>query len=1111
MSKFGPETKKGLGSAEGLFRAAGKNSGKIFTDAATAAAKGKVEDLTKKVASAAGVQADAAGKLRVAEAKLAEVRANSKSKASQIAAAEEAVAAAMRKSASATDAAKKAASSLSDAQSKVAQSADQVGAKTGNRFTQSFSKLFKPKEAVEGKLKKVDGDGAGKQVASRFGVGFSGVFGGIASKSAGLFVAGFAAIKSAQVFGSFINDARESAKVARVSEAVIKSTGGVAGITAKSMGDLATAISNKTGADDEAIQSGENLLATFTNVRNGVGKGSDVFTRATAAAVDMASAMNNGVVDANGLKAANIQLGKALNDPVKGVTALSKVGVSFTAQQKEQIKTLVASGNTLGAQKIILGEVGKEFGGAAAAAADPLSRLQTITGNLAEKVGGFLLPTVDKFATFLGDKAIPTIGGLADKIGAYLGPKLKEFGGFLQAEVLPRLKDFGGFIQTEVLPRLQDFGGFVQTEILPKLKEFGGFLVDNVVPAVQNLIAAFTPLAKDVGAAVVSVFEKLAPVVMSLGTSIVGTVLPAIKDFTGWLKDNSTLVGAVAIGVGAMVVAFQAYQLTLTIVGAATKAYAAVQAALNLVMSLNPIGIVLLALVGLAAGLVYAYKKSETFRDIVNAVFGKVRDIAVGVFSAVVGAVKTAIDWVKSNWPLLLGILTGPFGLAVILIARNWDAIKTAAQSALRFVVNKVLEFAGNILNAAAKAFGWVPGLGDKLKGAKTEFQKFRNSVNTSLGGINDQTIQITPIVLAAQQARRTSVDKRLGNRPIGLAAGGGVFGGERGKDSVPALLMPDEHVWTTRETAAVGGHGPMKRLRQAALAGELRGFAAGGGVTVKTKFPPTDAFAANVTRVAVAVAKPMAQTLGNQFAASLASMGPSGPPGSVHTFRGKKLNTRTIGMLLNAEKILGAAFHITQGSYSTSVAASGGTHSGGGAMDTNGPRGWGLAQSALRRAGFAAWHRTPAQGPWGHHIHSIAIGDSSASPSAKRQVQSYLRGGNGLGGGIGNKSSASQRASVQSRLDRLGVNGMAMGGPVGKFAKSLLFDNAGYLPTGKSVVDNQTGKPEPLTRTDQAMNLTPEAARLVGKEVGKAISDATFRLTQSGTNGSYLLQMSNG
>jgi hypothetical protein len=77
---------------------------------------------------------------------------------------------------------------------------------------------------------------------------------------------------------------------------------------------------------------------------------------------------------------------------------------------------------------------------------------------------------------------------------------------------------------------------------------------------------------------------------------------------------------------------------------------------------------------------------------------------------------------------------------------------------------------------------------------------------------------------------------------PKTFADGGEVWGGQRGKDSVPALLMPDEHVWTTREVAAAGGHGAMHRLRQAALSGELRGFADGGGVfgRLKKRFDST-------------------------------------------------------------------------------------------------------------------------------------------------------------------------------------------------------------------------------------------------------------------------------
>src|SRR5690349_10310061 len=80
---------------------------------------------------------------------------------------------------------------------------------------------------------------------------------------------------------------RESRKVGAPTNAVLKSTGGVVNVTAKEVGDLATAISRKTGVDDEAIQSGENMLLTFTNVRNEVGKNNKIFDRATQLVTDM--------------------------------------------------------------------------------------------------------------------------------------------------------------------------------------------------------------------------------------------------------------------------------------------------------------------------------------------------------------------------------------------------------------------------------------------------------------------------------------------------------------------------------------------------------------------------------------------------------------------------------------------------------------------------------------------------------------------------------------------------------------------------------------------------------------------------------------------------------
>jgi acid phosphatase family membrane protein YuiD len=244
------------------------------------------------------------------------------------------------------------------------------------------------------KLARVDGSRAGISIGQSLGGGMRvGVFKSIPGIAKGL-IAGFAALKGIQVFGGFIADAQESARVGRLTTQVIRSTGGAARVTADQVGNLATAISNKTGADDEAVQSGENLLLTFTGVRNAVGKGNDIFNQASRSIVDMTAALNNGQVTTEGIKSSSIQLGKALNSPIKGVTALQKVGVSFTESQRDQIKTLVESGHTLDAQKIILKELGKEFGGAAEAAADPVTKLKTVLGNLGEDVGTLVLPVV---------------------------------------------------------------------------------------------------------------------------------------------------------------------------------------------------------------------------------------------------------------------------------------------------------------------------------------------------------------------------------------------------------------------------------------------------------------------------------------------------------------------------------------------------------------------------------------------------------------------------------------------------------------------------------------------------------------------------------------------
>jgi len=175
------------------------------------------------------------------------------------------------------------------------------------------------------------------------------------------------------------NTVRQEQAVAQL-EARLRSTGGVAGLTSQQLQSMASSMQAVTTFGDEAVIEMQALLLTFTNIRG------EIFERATPAILDLATAMGSD------LKSASIQLGKALNDPVKGVSALAKSGIQFTESQKEMIKALVDTGQTAKAQEIILKELETQFGGAAEAAADTLGgalqQVQNAFGDLLEADGG---------------------------------------------------------------------------------------------------------------------------------------------------------------------------------------------------------------------------------------------------------------------------------------------------------------------------------------------------------------------------------------------------------------------------------------------------------------------------------------------------------------------------------------------------------------------------------------------------------------------------------------------------------------------------------------------------------------------------------------------------
>jgi hypothetical protein len=198
----------------------------------------------------------------------------------------------------------------------------------------------------------------------------------------------------------------ESEKVMAQTEAVLKSTGGAANVTKDQVLGLADQLRDLSGVDNDVIQSSENLLLTFRDVKNEVGEGNDIFNQTEKAVLDMATAMNQGAIPSQEqLKTTTIQLGKAMNNPIQGMSALRRVGVSFTEAQVAVITKMQESGDLMGAQKLILAELSKEFGGAAKAAggtfAGQMGKLQSKFNDVAEALGEALMPAIEGFANSL--------------------------------------------------------------------------------------------------------------------------------------------------------------------------------------------------------------------------------------------------------------------------------------------------------------------------------------------------------------------------------------------------------------------------------------------------------------------------------------------------------------------------------------------------------------------------------------------------------------------------------------------------------------------------------------------------------------------------------------
>lgn len=534
--------------------------------------------------------------------------------------------------------------------------------------------------------------GLGKSLGlNHIGKAVKGAAIGIAAATA---VAAAAAIK----LGKDLIDAGERASTSDARITQVATSMGLFGkqtaAVSKRVAELSNTFARQTGVDQNTIKLSAAKLLTFKELGKTAGQMGGLFERATKATVDMAAA-GFGTAEANA-----VQLGKALNDPIKGITALAKSGVTFTEAEKHKIKTLVESNKLTEAQGIIMSAVEKQVGGVAAATANTSDKIKVAWSQVQEQLGQQLLPAFETVGNWLVDTGIPALSSFATTASSYLGPALASA---------------GQWIQTTLVPAVQDLATWAQT---------------NLVPAMT-----------------------------ALGTYLTGTLIPALMGVGQWIVANSSWLIPLAVAIAAIVVTWKLWTAAIGVWTAITKIAAAAQAALNTIMRANPIGLVITAIVGLVAFLVTLYNTNSTARNIINSAWAGIKtavsiavsaingaiNAAIGVFRAIMGAGRSVASALSGAWNSLrsstgqaIGAVASFFGS---LPGRIWSAISSIpgrmAQLGRDMISGLVGALSpGAIITKIKSVIGDALGWAKRLLGISSPSRVFRQIGRWSMQGM---------------------------------------------------------------------------------------------------------------------------------------------------------------------------------------------------------------------------------------------------------------------------------------------------------------------------------------------------------------------------------------
>ena len=315
----------------------------------------------------------------------------------------------------------------------------------------------------------------------------------------------------------------------------------------------------RLAVDAEVIKSVQGQLLTFKALGSSADEVGGVFDRTTEAAFNMAAA-GFGSAESNA-----IALGKAMESPTKGLTALRRSGTTFTEEQQEMIKSLEASGDLLGAQELILAELESQYGGVAEATALASTRIGLAFDNIKEQVGGVLLPI---FADLV-EGLMPVLEIIGNELAVAfqaLSPVLTNIVGLLPSLIesfvpmIPIIGELVGLFLEMVVAVLPMFVSLFQ-QLLPVISELVPILADvfmtalkALMPVFMSLVEALMPIVMALLPILAQLLVALAPIFLRLITAIMPLVDQLLPIFIGLINFLTPILLVVANILGAVLV-----------------------------------------------------------------------------------------------------------------------------------------------------------------------------------------------------------------------------------------------------------------------------------------------------------------------------------------------------------------------------------------------------------------------------------------------------------------------------------------------------------------------------------------------------------------------------